>query len=125
MTSYTCNLAGESHRQDVIRRCHEGERVILKREPDNEYDGNAVAVFRLNGDHIAYLSRENAEWVARVMDEGRQLDAKIKWITGGTRDKPSRGVLIDITIDTRRQIDQDQTAEVSRPNLLQRLLRWR
>jgi len=39
---------------------------------------------------------DNAEWVARVIDGGKKVEAKIEWITGGTRDKPFRGVVIDV-----------------------------
>jgi single-stranded-DNA-specific exonuclease len=120
MGTYTCNLGGESYRQDTIRRCHEGERVILKREPDNPHDKNAIAVLREDGDQIAYLSRDNAEWVAPLMDEGQELEAKIKWITGGTRDKPTRGVLIELNTTPRSQTRQ--TEKTSEKGLLQRLL---
>jgi HIRAN domain. len=73
MGTYTCNLGGESYRQDTIRRCREGERVILKREPNNPYDKNAIAVLGQNGDQIAYLSRDNAAWVAELMDKGEAV----------------------------------------------------
>lgn len=96
MGTYTLNVVGESYRQDAIRRCREGHRVVLKREPENPHDANAVAVLRENGEQIGYLSRDNAEWVAEVMDKGKQVEAKIKRITGGTRDKPSRGVVIEV-----------------------------
>ena len=119
MGTYTCKLAGESYRQDTIRRCRKGERVILKREPDNPHDNNAVAALREDGDQIAYLSRDNAEWVARLMDEGKELEAKIKRITGGTRDKPTRGVVIDVNTTPRSQTRQ--TEKTSETGLLQRL----
>jgi single-stranded-DNA-specific exonuclease len=123
MGTYTCNLSGESYRQDTIRHCREGERVILKREPDNPYDENAVAVFRQNGDQIAYLSRDNAAWVAHLMDEGKELEARIKRITGGTRDKPTRGVLIDV--NTAPEYQQEKTSGTATAGLLKRLFRGR
>jgi hypothetical protein len=96
MSVYTLNIVGESYRQKEIKLCHEGERLILKREPENKYDRNAIAVLRENGGQIGYLSRDDAEWVARIMDNGDRVEAKIKWITGGKRDKPSYGVVIDV-----------------------------
>lgn len=121
MGIYTCNLAGESYRQDTIRRCREGERVILKREPNNPHDKNAVAVLRQNGEQIAYLTRDNAEWVSRVMDEGRELEAKIKCITGGSRGKPTRGVLIDIDTTPGSPTPQAEAEKTEKASLLQRL----
>jgi len=96
MGTYTLGIVGESHYQDAIRRCRQGDRVILKREPENPYDENAVAVLREDGETIGYLARDHAVWVAERMDEGRQVEAKIKLLTGGTRDKPTRGVIIDV-----------------------------
>jgi len=96
MGTYTLSIVGESHYQDAIRRCRQGGRVILKREPENPYDENAVAVLREDGEKIGYLTRDNAVWVAEIMDEARQVEAKIERITGGTKDKPTRGVVIDV-----------------------------
>jgi len=96
MGTYTLSIVGESHYQDAIRRCRQGDRVILKREPENPHDEKAVAVLREDGETIGYLSRDNAVWVARVMDEGKQVEAKIKRILGGTTDKPTPGVVIDV-----------------------------
>jgi len=48
---------------------------------------NAVAVLRENGEQIGHLSREDAGWVARIMDDGTEVEARIKWVTGGTQDK--------------------------------------
>ena len=97
MGVYTLNIVGESYRQEEIKRCQEGESLILKRQPKNKYDSNAVAVLReKNHKQIGYLSRDNADWVARIMDDGDEVRAWIKRITGGEIDKPSYGVIIDI-----------------------------
>jgi hypothetical protein len=96
MGVYTLNIVADSWRQEEVGRCREGENLILKREPMNRYDANAVAVLRENGEEIGYLSRHDAEWVARIMDDGYEVEARIKWINGGTPDKPSYGVVVDI-----------------------------
>lgn len=45
----------------------EGDLIRLKREPDNQYDGNAVAC-EFRGMHIGYLpSKQNAE-IAAALD---------------------------------------------------------
>ena len=96
MGVYTLNIVGVPDRQEEIGGCCEGENLILKREPKNRYDANAVAVLRENGNQIGYLSRDDAEWVARIMDDGDEVEARIKWITGGTAEKPSYGMVVDI-----------------------------
>jgi single-stranded-DNA-specific exonuclease len=96
MGTYALGIVGESYRQDAIRHCRQGDRVILRREPENPHDANAVAVLREDGEQIGYLSRDHAVWVAERMDKGRQVEAKIKLLTGGTKDKPTRGVVIEV-----------------------------
>jgi hypothetical protein len=108
MGVYTLNIVGESFRQKEIKLCREGEGLILKREPDNKYDRNAVAVLRENGGRIGYLSRDDAEWIGRIMDEGGRVDAKIKWITGGKRDKPSYGVVIYVNTTSEAGWEEDK-----------------
>ena len=46
-----------SHRQQIVRRCQVGEAVRFCLEPWNEYDRNAIAVQRLTGEQLGYLSR--------------------------------------------------------------------
>lgn len=53
-----------------------GDALTLIREPDNPYDANAVRV-EWQGQKIGYVPRrENAD-VARFMDRGRELEARI------------------------------------------------
>lgn len=111
MGTYTVHVVGESRYQDAVRRCRQGDRVILKREPENPYDENAVAVLRENGEQIGYLSRDHAEWVADVMDKGKEVKARISRITGGTRDKPTRGVVIDVDTTPHRGETEKVQAE--------------
>ena len=96
MGVYTLNIVCDSDRQEEIGGCREGENLILKRELKNRYDANSVAVLRENGNQMGCLSRDDAEWVARIMDDGYEVEARIKWITGGTPDKPSYGLVVDI-----------------------------
>jgi hypothetical protein len=107
MGVYTLNIVGESFKKE-IKLCREGEGLILKREPDNKYDRNAVAVLRENGGPIGYLSRDDAEWIGRIMDEGGRVDAKIKRITGGERDKPSYGVVIYVNTTSEAGWEEDK-----------------
>jgi len=103
MGVYTLNIVADSYRQEEIGRCQEGENLILRREPMNRYDVNAVAVLRGNGEQIGYLSRDDAEWVARIMDDGNEVEARIKWVTGGTQDKAFYDVVIDINTMTEEK----------------------
>ena len=103
MGVYTLNIVSNYDRQEEIGGCREGENLILRREPKNRYDANAVAVLRENGNQIGYLSRDDAEWVARIMDDGNEVEARIKWVTGGTQDKAFYDVVIDINTMTEEK----------------------
>jgi len=76
------NEYGES-RQEIIReRLYEYDSLDLRREPDNEYDNNAIAVYTDTGEQIGYLSSEVAEELAPLMDDGWEVKAVVKDITG-------------------------------------------
>jgi hypothetical protein len=62
-----CRIAGTSHRLGALghARLAKGQEVLLKREPQNREDPNAVQVFDCDGErHIGYLPRDVAETVA-------------------------------------------------------------
>ncbi len=44
-------------RQSVVARLSIGEEILLKREPTNPYDPNAIRVECKNGQQIGYLNR--------------------------------------------------------------------
>lgn len=76
--------------------------LILKREPKNPYDKNAVAVWILarafifftSEVQIGYLNAEVAEEIARYLDEGGSVFGTITEVTGGVGKKPTLGVNI-------------------------------
>jgi hypothetical protein len=91
------------NRQNYIRTyCKPEMALILKREPDNPYDSNAVAVwinaktffFFSSEVQIGYLNSDIAGEIARHIDGGGIVKAKITEITGGTEKKKSLGVNI-------------------------------
>lgn len=91
------NEDGQS-RQELIELLDPGDELYLEREPDNEYDENAIAVFNESWEQIGYLSRKVAEELAPLMDEGYETKCIVTAITGGSDDKPSFGCNIEITV---------------------------
>lgn len=73
-------------RQRIVKKCKGGERLVLRRDPDNEHDQFAVAVHRANGDQIGFIPSDSAEWMGRCMDEGHEFWAEVKEVTGQGRD---------------------------------------
>jgi hypothetical protein len=101
-------IVGESYYGLEIKkiagtRLAQGEEVIfnvtLRREPDNQYDPNAVAVVGTYGKKIGHLSREYAIEYKPVLEllESRGLVANCSAkMFGGKGHKQNVGVWLDI-----------------------------
>ena len=82
-------------RQAVISRMSIGEKILLKREPNNPYDHNAIRVERSNGQQIGYLNRHLASTLATIFEAHCQpVPAYVHCLTGSLRPGYSLGVLI-------------------------------
>ena len=79
---------GFEGRPSIIRRyCREGQLVELRREPNNRYDPDAIAVyietpilFGLLGRkrrQIGYIKASAADGLAKLMDDGLNVDARV------------------------------------------------
>lgn len=70
-----------------------GESVVIRREPTNQYDSNAIKVSNVYGAQIGHLSRQIAERLAPFIDSGEI--APEGFLTGekGTYDVPIRIIL--------------------------------
>ncbi len=100
--AFVIDVVGESHdnydgtsRQKIIAGLRAGEAVALVAEPTNRYDDKAVAVVSRRG-QIGYLPAGRCHDVFRRLAAGEEVAATIEHIGGGTRDKPSYGVWIEI-----------------------------
>jgi len=86
------------NRQDIIRRyVRPGTRLIPRLEPDNPADPAAVALWLEHAGqwfHLGYIPKNRAGDVAQRLRAGRQLEISVTAVTGGVRDKPTRGVNI-------------------------------
>lgn len=73
---YWLNVRGASHYQDERVRVmiRPGDRVILHREPENEYDPNAIAVQR-EGLTLGYINKGLAKRLAKRLDSGEEIHA--------------------------------------------------
>lgn len=97
-------------RQDVVARLEHGTPLRIERQPDNEYDPNAVAVFEPHGAQVGYLNRRLATVLAPVLDAGVDYDVEVADITGGDEGQ-SQGVNVLVA---RRSTEADQAAEEGR-----------
>ena len=84
--------ANTQNRQRIISElCRKGElragtELTLKRDPQNPYDTNAVAVIAPDGRQLGFLPREVAGRVSPDIDAGAHYTAFVETITGGDAD---------------------------------------
>ena len=82
-------------RQAVVGKLRVGEEVLLRREPTNPYDPNAIKVERRDGEQFGYLNRYLAADLAAIFDLHREpVPAIVTHISDG----PSRLYNRDVQI---------------------------
>ncbi len=88
-------LAGFRHYEarETWQHMTVGDRLQLVREPDNPYDANAVRV-EWRGVMLGYVPRRDNAAVARQMDRGAGLEARI----AALRENRNRSVRIEFEV---------------------------
>lgn len=73
-----CHLAGYQHHhgEDLWSYLTVGDRLDLRREPDNQQDNNAIRI-DWNGRQIGYLPRNQNQTTALMLDNRVHLEARI------------------------------------------------
>jgi single-stranded-DNA-specific exonuclease len=83
--SFHTKLAGVSFegRQNVVARLEPGAVLRLVRQPDNEFDPNAIAVFDPVGDQVGFFNKRLASALAPEIDRGAAYGVTVADVTGG------------------------------------------
>ncbi len=104
------NQDGSERQKYIHSYCKPGMDLVLKREPNNPYDRNAISVwivvkmfFVPKTVQIGYLGAEVVKELAPVMDNGGEVKAKITEITGGTKDKRESGINIEVSVKSTKK----------------------
>jgi hypothetical protein len=81
---YPDNLLGLAEVLNQIEDS-EGVGVVLRREPDNVHDRNAIAVYVPSGgtDFVGYVPRRLAETLAPILDAGREFICSVVEVSSG------------------------------------------
>lgn len=90
-----------SERQEIIKRCNVGEHLALIHDAYNEYSVFATQVLRTNGEQIGHAPEYLAERICEEVAAGYKAFGVITAITGGTNDKPTRGVNVAVFFAAR------------------------
>lgn len=75
-----CHIAGTGYRdlKEVEPALLPGSFLPLRREPANEHDPLAIMILDDGGHHLGYVPRAKNEVLARLMDAGKLLFARLK-----------------------------------------------
>ncbi|NVD43504.1 HIRAN domain-containing protein [Qipengyuania atrilutea] len=81
-------------RQEELALCAPGDRLELKREPDNPHDPMAVAVLTERSVCVGYLNRVRAGWIGSKIDRGYDVRAIVERVRG----RSMKGVPLDVIL---------------------------
>ena len=90
-------------RQAVVAKLSVHEEIVLRREPTNPYDRNAILVERLNGEQIGYINRYMAAELTPNFDAiGKSIHGTVCELSGCGGYGYSLGVDIKFTVPNTR-----------------------
>ena len=75
-----CHVARTMHVDDILIKAKDvdvGTTLVLKREPENENDSLAILVETVGGERLGYVPRCHNPILARLMDAGKLLTARV------------------------------------------------
>src|SRR5574338_651190 len=69
------SLVGVRHHisEEQFRALPEGAQLTLKREPENKFDPHAIAVHAPDGTKIGFVTKAQAGWLSRLIDNGLEM----------------------------------------------------
>ncbi|WP_407699781.1 HIRAN domain-containing protein [Stieleria sedimenti] len=75
---YTFRVVGDfvGNRESYIRKLRTGDPIVLVREPTNEHDPHAVAVYDSAQHQLGYLKRDVAYWFSPIL--ARKPEARVQ-----------------------------------------------
>jgi single-stranded-DNA-specific exonuclease len=113
--SFHTKLAGVTFegRQEVVARLETGALLRVQRQPDNEHDPNAIALYDPVGDQVGFFNRGLAAALAPVIDRGASFRVTVSEVTG--TEKESRGVNVLVErADLEAEAGADKEARLER-----------
>jgi hypothetical protein len=97
-------------RQELLKKCKEGQELALVLDPDNPYDKNAIKICTLAGHQLGWIAKEDTTEIREWMSQFEFSEAEIHKLLGGTPDKPTLGCEIEIRL-YRSLVDEKGVVE--------------
>ena len=74
-----CNIAGTTFLdlEDIEPKLKKHQLLVLKREPKNEYDDNAILILTEDGQKLGYVPQEKNEVLSNLMDAGKLIFGRL------------------------------------------------
>ncbi len=104
-----------SSRQQIIARCHAGERLILQAEPENPYDPHAVKVLRTNGEQLGFLGARLAAELQPYLLGGQTIPSCIANFSGGGESDTGVNIYVGAWVSPEQRGRAGTTYAVSKP----------
>ena len=86
--------------QHLAQYAPESISIRLEREPGNEHDRNAVAVYAAvegrGAYQMGYLPRSLAAFIAPLLDAGKAVGAMFREVRGGYQPSHNYGLLVEV-----------------------------
>jgi single-stranded-DNA-specific exonuclease len=89
------NPDGSSRQEIIAQLCYQGQQLLLMRQT-SQYSRNEIGVYVAF--QIGHVNPELADLLAPIIDQGGVVRAHVTEITGGTEEKPTRGVNVEFTL---------------------------
>lgn len=93
---FTSPLMGASFRpaevKEQIKLLEVGDTLVLERDPENQYDANAIKILK-NGEFLGFVAKEIAGEIAPLLDEGAEAAVEVIGMAGTL--KPHLQIEID------------------------------
>jgi len=108
-------------RQDVARGMRPGDVLELRRQPENPFDTNAIAV-HFGSLQIGFLKKEIARRLAEKFDAGERYRAEVGSVTGGGDRSTGINILVRRDRPVRERASTTGSNGVSRTDVLRALI---
>jgi hypothetical protein len=96
-----------SERQILIERCIPGEQLLLIHDAYNEHSIFTTKVLRMSGEQLGHAPEYMAEKIVEEIEDGYKATGVVTAVTGGTIDKPTRGVNFAVFFYAKDVTDQE------------------
>mgnify|MGYP000843999727 FL=1 len=106
------NYSLNSPRQKYIQQLKSGDQIILKPEPDNKYDRNAICVCNSEGKMLGYLPKNSNVRILEEITKNNVEKVEVKAVVGGYASGKAYGLDISILLKcTAANLPKDNTSK--------------